>query len=69
MQMLSVIPKALDALKASNDYGAELVKRHPSRFGLLAALPTNDPQACLAEIKRPKTELHADGFAAMCPVQ
>jgi 6-methylsalicylate decarboxylase len=66
MQMLSVIPKTLKALTASNDYGAELVRRHPSRFGLLAALPTNDPQACLAEIKRAKTELRADGFAVTC---
>jgi 6-methylsalicylate decarboxylase len=66
MQMLSVVPKTLEALKASNNYGAELVKKHPSRFGLLAALPTDDPQAALAEIKRAKTELHADGFAVTC---
>jgi predicted TIM-barrel fold metal-dependent hydrolase len=66
MQMLSIVPKPLDALKASNDYGAELVKRHPSRFRLLAALPIDDPQACLAETRRVKMELHADGFAAMC---
>jgi predicted TIM-barrel fold metal-dependent hydrolase len=66
MQMLSVVPKTLEALKASNDYGASLVKKHPSRFGLLAALPTNDPQATLAEIKRAKSELHADGFAVTC---
>lgn len=66
MQMLSVVPKSLEALKASNEYGASLVKKHPSRFGLLAALPTNDPQATLAEIKRAKNELHADGFAVSC---
>ena len=66
MQMLSVVPKTVEALKASNDYGASLVNRHPSRFGLLAALPTDDPPACLAEIRRAKSELHADGFAATC---
>lgn len=66
MQMLSVVPKNLDALKASNDYGASLVRKHPSRFGLFAALPTNDPQACLAEIKRANSELKADGFAVSC---
>ena len=43
MQMLSAIPKTLEALKASDDYGVLLVKKHPSRFGLLPALPTNDP--------------------------
>ncbi len=66
MQMLSVVPKSLEALKASNDYGASLVRKHPSRFGLLAALPTDNPQECLMEIKRAKEELHADGFAVMC---
>ena len=66
MLMLSVVPKTLEALKASNDYGASLVRKHPSRFGLLAALPTNDPEACLAEIKRAKSELRADGFAVTC---
>ncbi|MGF6233839.1 hypothetical protein QFZ27_007794 [Inquilinus ginsengisoli] len=37
MQMLSNIPKTLHALQTSNDYGASLVARHPSRFGLLVA--------------------------------
>jgi predicted TIM-barrel fold metal-dependent hydrolase len=63
MQMLSNIPKSYDALRASNDYGAALVARHPSRFGLLAALPTNDPAAALTEIDRATRELNADGFA------
>src|SRR5437588_3282092 len=43
MQLLSNIPKTADALRASNDYGTSLVSDHPSRFGLLAALPTDDP--------------------------
>ncbi len=66
MQMLSNIPKKLDALRASNDYGAWLVRQHPRRFGLLAALPTDNPAAALAEIDRSYGELHADGFAATC---
>src|SRR2546423_6747514 len=64
--MLSIIPKTLDALKASKDWGASLVKKPPPRFRLLAALPTNEPQAALAEIERAKAELHADGFAVTC---
>src|SRR4051812_18752747 len=44
MQLLSNIPKNLDKLRASNDYGALLVSQYPSRFGLLAALPTDNPQ-------------------------
>ncbi|MCJ1432012.1 hypothetical protein MMC27_001368 [Xylographa pallens] len=63
MQFLSNIPKSLDALKSSNDYAASLVKKYPTRFGLLAALPTNDPEACLKEIDRAETELETDGFA------
>lgn len=66
MQMLSNIPKKPDALRASNDYGASLVREHPARFGLLAALPTDDPAAALAEIERGYGELKADGFAVTC---
>jgi predicted TIM-barrel fold metal-dependent hydrolase len=63
MQMLSNIPRHVGELKASNDYGAMLVKQHPSRFGLLAALPTDTAKACLDEIHRAADELQADGFA------
>jgi len=65
MQMLSNIPPTVDALRASNDYGNLMVKQHPTRFGLLAALPTNNPEACLAEISRTVSSFHppADGFA------
>ena len=66
MQMLSNIPKQLDALRSSNDYAATLVAKYPSRFGLLAALPTDDPRAALAEIDRASRDLHADGFAVTC---
>lgn len=66
MQMLSNIPKKIEALQASNEFGASLVKAHPGRFGLLAALPTNDPEAALEEVRRGYGELHADGFAVTC---
>lgn len=66
MQMLSNLPKQLDALKESNDYAASLVRKYPTRFGLLAALPTDNPEAALAEIDRATQELHADGFAVTC---
>jgi predicted TIM-barrel fold metal-dependent hydrolase len=41
------------------------VRSHPSRFGLLAALPTDDPDAALAEIAR-SDDIDADGFAVTC---
>lgn len=63
VQMLSNIPKTLDALKVSNDFGASVVAKHPGRFGLLAAVPTDDPEAALAEIDRAADQLGADGYA------
>ncbi len=62
-QLLSNIPRDLASLRASNDYGAEIVARHPTRFGLLAALPTDDVAAALAEAARARDSLAADGFA------
>lgn len=65
--MLSNIPQTLSALRESNDFGAKMVKRYPSRFGLLAAIPTDDGEAALAEVKRSLDELGADGIAmTMC---
>ncbi|MFB7600591.1 amidohydrolase family protein [Streptomyces sp. NPDC056160] len=66
MQLLSNVPKTLDALRTSNDHGALLVTQYPRRFGLLAALPTDDPAAALAEIERADGDLRADGFAVTC---
>jgi 6-methylsalicylate decarboxylase len=66
MQMLSNIPKWLEGLRTSNDFGADLVRRYPDRFGLLAALPTDDPDAALIEIARADDELGADGYAVTC---
>jgi 6-methylsalicylate decarboxylase len=65
MQLLSNQPAGTEALRASNDYGAELVQRYPHRFGLLAALPTDDPAAAMAELDR-ADDLRADGFAVTC---
>jgi len=66
MQMLSNIPKIHDALRASNDFGASIVSKYPSKFGLLAALPTDDVNNAIAEIARADNALNADGFAVTC---
>jgi len=63
MQMLSYVPGSLRALRSANDYGAQLVADHPDRFGLLAALPTDDPDDAIAEVSRTRQEHRADGFA------
>lgn len=66
MQMLSYVPQDINELERSNDYGASFVKSYPDRFGLLAALPTGNCEAALAEVKRATEKLHADGFAMAC---
>lgn len=64
MQLLSNIPKDLETLKASNDYGRSLVDQYPSRFGLFAALPTDDVDAAMAEAKR--FAGRCEGYAVTC---
>jgi predicted TIM-barrel fold metal-dependent hydrolase len=61
-QMLSVpMPLPAPAMRQANIYGAELVKRYPGRFGLLAALPLTDVAAAMQEIAYAFDELSADG--------
>jgi 6-methylsalicylate decarboxylase len=64
VQMLSN-PNQLSAGSARryNDFGADVVARHPDRFGLLANVPLLDPAAALAEIHYARDQLGADGFA------
>ena len=66
MQLLSNLPKSLPALRDANDYGAALVEERPSRFGLLAAVPTRDAGEALDEISRTRASLQPDGFAMTC---
>jgi predicted TIM-barrel fold metal-dependent hydrolase len=69
MQLLSNITpdaKTLEDVRRVNDYAAGLVRQHPTRFGLLAFLPTDDPDGCLGEIRRAADELNTDGFAVVC---
>ncbi|MGX1566107.1 amidohydrolase family protein [Streptomyces sp. NPDC055506] len=64
MQLLSDVTVAAPAdVRASNEYGASVVRRYPHRFGLLAALPLSDVDAALAEIEYAHVHLDADGFA------
>jgi 6-methylsalicylate decarboxylase len=72
MLSLAVSGVAFDAGEAgrslarkSNDYGAQLVKDHPTNFGLLAALPMPDPQGSLVELEYALDTLHADGIALL----
>ena len=63
MQMLSYQPKNLKALKDAKEYGAEQVRKHPTRFGLLCALPTDEVDARVQEIDRGHSEFSSGGYA------
>jgi 6-methylsalicylate decarboxylase len=45
-----------------NDFGAQVVRENPTRFGLLANLPLIDPIQALSELDRTTKDLEADGF-------
>ena len=51
--------------RACNEYGAELVQAHPTRFGLFAAMPLPDVDATLAEIEYAFDTLNVDGIGLM----
>lgn len=52
----------VDMVRRVNDYGANLMRDNPKRFGYLATLPLPDVDAALAEIARACDDLHADGI-------
>ncbi|MGD8465905.1 MAG: amidohydrolase family protein [Anaerolineae bacterium] len=59
---------ARDLARRSNEYLAGLCRRHPTRFGALAALPLPDVDGALAEAAYALDTLHLDGVALVSNV-
>lgn len=55
--------EAIEVARASNEYGAELMKKYPEKIGVLASLPLPEIDAAVEEVKYCRNELHVTGFA------
>jgi predicted TIM-barrel fold metal-dependent hydrolase len=55
--------RARTLARQNNEFGAQVVRDYPKRFGLFAALPLPDPDASLREIEYSLKVLQADGIA------
>ncbi|WP_085981690.1 amidohydrolase family protein [Paenibacillus riograndensis] len=53
---------ARELARRVNEDGAELVRKYPGKFGLLASLPVPEISDSIVEIKYAMDVLHADGF-------
>ena len=52
-----------------NDFSAEVVNRHPKRFGFFAVLTLPDLDGALAELEYALDDLHADGIVLLANAQ
>lgn len=57
--------EAADLARYCNNYVADLIRKHPQRFGALAVLPMHDLTAALAELDHALDQLHLDGVVLL----
>lgn len=57
------IEETVQTSRACNEYGAELKKKYPGRFRVMASLPFPDIEKCVEEIRDCEEKLGMDGFA------
>ncbi|MCF7553639.1 amidohydrolase family protein [Pseudonocardia sp. WMMC193] len=60
--------EARETARQVNEYAAELVGRHPGRFGFFASVTLPDVEGALAETAYAFDELHADGLILLANV-
>jgi predicted TIM-barrel fold metal-dependent hydrolase len=56
------LERARKQARELNEYGTQVVKDFPGRFGLFAALPMGDIEGTLNEVEHALDVLHVDGF-------
>ena len=59
------VEKSRTMMRYCNEYGAELVRDHSTRFGMFASLALPDVDGCLREVEYALDVLKADGFVVM----
>lgn len=59
--ILAHVEAKADLARRFNEFGAGLMRAHPTRFGLFASLPLPDVNATLAELTYSYDQLRADG--------